>query len=309
VNLASNGNIYLRDEAQVLQRTTSTSSNSGQGHLSLFQEGTVNNFQYNYWCSPVGAANGTVGNSPFSITQFHRPTGLIASNPAVILSNPALDGLAANLSIAPRWVFRFLSSVNYSQWIVTRTNPMQPGEGFTMKGTQGTDSSASIFGVQNNPGSAQRYDFRGKPNDGNIAINVATGMKTLTGNPYPSAIDLDLFLTDPAHTSIIQPVAYFWEHNKTINSHFVADYVGGYGTYNGSTGVYTIADFYSSDSSGNQIAVVGAGTSFQRKFSPVGQGFMIEGISNGTVLMKINIKARHNGKKIPQYLFFMFCIF
>lgn len=291
VNLASNSNIYLRDEAQVLQRTTSTSTNSGQGHLSLFQEGTVNNFQYNYWCSPVGAADGSTGNSSFSITQFHRPTGLITSNPAVMLSNTALDGLAANLSIAPRWVFRFLSSTNYSQWLVTRTNPIQPGEGFTMKGTQGTDTSVSIFGVQNNPGSAQRYDFRGKPNDGQIAISVATGMKTLTGNPYPSAIDLNLFLTDPAHTSIIHPVAYFWEHNKTVNSHFVADYVGGYGAYNGSTGVYTIADFYSNDSAGNQIAVVGTGNVYQRRFSPVGQGFMVEGVSNGTVFMRNNYRV------------------
>jgi hypothetical protein len=291
VNLASNGSIYLRDEAQVLQRTASTSTNSGQGNLSVFQEGTVNNFQYNYWCSPVGAADGTIGNSPFSITQFHRPSGLITSNPAVMLPNTALDGLASNLSIAPRWVFRFLSSINYSDWVVTRTNPIQSGQGFTMKGTQGTDTDVTIFGVQNNPGSAQRYDFRGKPNDGNIAISVATGMKTLTGNPYPSAIDLNLFLTDPAHTAIIQPVAYFWEHNKTINSHFVADYVGGYGAYNGSTGVYTVADFYSNDSAGNQIAVIGTGNVYQRRFSPVGQGFMVEGVSNGTVFMRNNYRV------------------
>lgn len=287
VNLASNGNIYLRDEAQILQRTATTSNNSGQGHLSLFQEGTVNNFQYNYWCSPVGAADGSTGNSPFSITQFQRPTGLIASVPATMMANNALDGLANNLSIANRWIYRFLSSDSYSQWILTRTNAIEPGEGFTMKGTQGTDTSVQIFGVDNNPGSAQRYDFRGKPNDGTIAINVATGMKTLTGNPYPSAIDLDLFLIEFSLANIIEPVAYFWEHNKSVNSHVLADYQGGYGEYNGTTGVYTPAPFNSYDGAGNDLGTVSSPLNmYQRKFSPVGQGFMIEGVSNGTVYMR-----------------------
>ncbi|MFN4198798.1 MAG: T9SS type A sorting domain-containing protein [Flavobacterium sp.] len=286
VNLASNSNIYLRDEAQVLQRTTSTSTNSGQGHLSLFQEGTVNNFQYNYWCSPVGAADGSTGNSSFSITQFHRPTGLITSNPAVMLSNTALDGLAANLSIAPRWVFRFLSSTSYSQWLVTRTNPIQPGEGFTMKGTQGTDTGVSIFGVQNNPGSAQRYDFRGKPNDGNIPIVVGAGQKTLTGNPYPSAIWLRAFLIDPAHDGIITSTAYFWEHNKSINSHFLNQYEGGYGTYNGTSNVYLPAPFHTTTDGDNVFLTGNFGNPYEREFTPVGQGFMVEGSGGGTVFMR-----------------------
>jgi hypothetical protein len=36
-----------------------------------------------------------------------------------------------------------------------------------MKGTSGTNTN-SIAGVQNNSGSNQRYDFRGKPNDDDI---------------------------------------------------------------------------------------------------------------------------------------------
>jgi hypothetical protein len=38
-------------------------------------------------------------------------------------------------------------------------------------------------------GSAQRYDFRGKPNDGTIDIPVLLDELTLTGNPYPSALN------------------------------------------------------------------------------------------------------------------------
>ena len=53
---ATTSNLYLRDNAQLVQGTTSTSANKGLGSLSVFQEGTTNNFQFNYWCSPVGGA-------------------------------------------------------------------------------------------------------------------------------------------------------------------------------------------------------------------------------------------------------------
>jgi hypothetical protein len=62
-----------------------------------------------------------------------------------------------------------------------------------MKGTSGTDGT-TVDGVQNNPGGAQRYDFRGKPNDGTINIPILSGEWILTGNPYPSAINLQAFL-------------------------------------------------------------------------------------------------------------------
>ncbi len=286
INLASNGNIFLRDESQILQRRTTTSNNIGLGNLSVFQEGTVNNFQYNYWCSPVGAATATAGNSTFTINQFHRPTSLVNSNPAVILPNSALDGIANPLSIAPRWVFRFLNNEFYTDWILTRTNPINAGEGFTMKGTSGTDNSLTLFGVQNNAGSAQRYDFRGKPNDGNIEIFVMNAKSTLTGNPYPSAIDLNSFLTDPLNNAI-DGNALFWEHDKTVNSHQIADYRGGYGVYNGSTSIYTPAPFNNYDGAGNQVGFPTFPLNmYQRRFSPVGQGFLVRGVANGSVFMR-----------------------
>ena len=46
-NLNLNGNIFLRNQSQLLQGTTGTGSNVGLGSVSIFQEGTVNNYQYN----------------------------------------------------------------------------------------------------------------------------------------------------------------------------------------------------------------------------------------------------------------------
>ena len=71
VNLQNNGNFFLRNNSQLLQGTTGVGANTGAGKLSVFQEGTVNNFQYNYWCSPVGNASALVGNG-FSIIVSKR---------------------------------------------------------------------------------------------------------------------------------------------------------------------------------------------------------------------------------------------
>jgi hypothetical protein len=284
VNLQNTSNLYLRQGGQLLQGTAGTSTNQGQGKLSALQEGTVDNYEYNYWCSPVGNASAAVGNESFGITMLNQPTSATASTAATMLPMASLDGVASPLQIAQRWVFKFLSGATYSNWVsVASASTIAAGEGFTMKGSSGTDNGAfTDNSVTNNPGAAQRYDFRGKPNDGNITVTVGAGKLTLTGNPYPSAIDLQAFLLAATNCT---GIAYFWEQDKTVNSHFIAAYQGGYGTYASGTNTYTPPTFYAYNGAGTQLSAVGTGTNFPRKFSPVGQGFMIEGNTNGTVTM------------------------
>lgn len=286
-----NSNFFLRNEGQLLQGSLSYSTNKGIGKLSVFQEGTVNNYAYNYWCSPVGNASTTAGNEDFGITMLNVPTTKTTSVPASMIS-PSWDGNSGSgsLGIATQWIYRFLSSLTYSQWFYTGSaTTISAGQGFTMKGTSGSDPTNPSESVANNPGSKQRYDFRGKPNDGDITINVANGMFTLTGNPYPSAIDLSAFLTNATNST---GVAYFWEQDKTVNSHLIANYKGGYGTFSpvsrGGTGIYVPAQFYAFDGSGNQLGLTSTpNNSYARYFSPIGQGFMIQGNGLGsTVTMK-----------------------
>lgn len=299
VNLQSNGNIYLRNESQLLQGTASTSTNKGAGKLSVFQEGSVNNFAYNYWCSPVGNATAASGNENFSVSMLHQPNDNLNSTAALLLGS-GQNGTATPFAIANRWVFKFLSSTNYSEWVnASSASPnIAAGQGFTMKGSSGTDNSYSDAGQTNNPGSAQRYDFRGKPNDGNITINVGAGMRTLTGNPYPSAIDLKAFLLSATNTT---QIAYFWEQDPTTNSHLIASYKGGYGSYSplggttvapyGNMGVYNPPTFYAYDGAGTQLGAIGSGTMYERRFCPIGQGFMIEGAVTGSVTMSNNMRV------------------
>lgn len=313
VNLNNTGNIFLRNTSQLLQRGTGSSSNSGTGALSVFQEGTVNNFQYNYWCSPVGS--GAAGN-PFGISLFNRPTGLISSTSAEILplgnyNGTATGGVGGTIQIAPYWIWKFVNQTPvYANWqFVGNTTTLNPGEGFTMKGTSGTDALVvDADGVANKTGLAQRYDFRGRPNDGNIIVAVSTGNRTLIGNPYPSAINLNMFLIENSGRSfnastgvvsaggnpnVIRGEAYFWEHSKSGASHNLNTYVGGYGTYvaNGSNvgtpGTWASATWNTYNASGT-VNTTGpsTGSDFRRQFSPIGQGFMVEGVAAGSVTMK-----------------------
>ncbi len=275
---SSSSNFYLRNNSQLLQGTTLSGSNKGIGDLSVYQEGTVNNYQYNYWSSPVGnTLSSTSVNNPFGISQLKDVTGLTTYNNPNILAMNNYDGSSTPLSIAPYWIFKFITSSTYNQWTqVGSTNTLNAGEGFTMKGTSGS-------------GSAQRYDFRGKPNDGTITTAVSLNNFTLIGNPYPSAINLDSFLLDISNSGNINGTAYFWEQ-VVVNSHYISAYQGGYGIYTPGTG-YTAAAFNSYNGSGGITGSVGVGNNFKRRFSPIGQGFMVRGTANGSVTMKNSFRV------------------
>ncbi|WP_162127292.1 T9SS type A sorting domain-containing protein [Flavobacterium phycosphaerae] len=296
----ANSYFYLRNEGQFLQGTSGVSANKGTGKLSVFQEGTVNNYAYNYWCSPVGNASTASGNEDFGITMLHLPTSNSTSIPATI-ANTTYDGFSSTgtLSIASYWIWKFLSSTTYAQWIQSASNTdISAGQGFTMKGTIGSDATDVGETAVNNPGSAQRYDFRGKPNDGDITVSVGANSFTLTGNPYPSALHVNAFLLDGAN-SACTGVAYYWEQNKAVNSHLLLNYQGGYGVYSpvglASSGVYVPATFntYNLDGTINTTGP-SSGLVIERKYAPIGQGFMVKGNGVGGALTLKNAHRAYN---------------
>ena len=292
INLASGSNLYLRNNSQLLQGTSVASINTGVGVVSVYQEGTSDNFDYNYWCSPVGNASSAPGNENFGITMLSSPTSSIASTTAAVLPASNSNGTSNPLAIASKWIYKLINANNYSQWVfVGGAATLPPGVGFSMKGTSGTDATdPEGTGVTNNPGSAQRYDFRGKPNDGTISITLGINNATLTGNPYPSALHLNAFLLDPSNTAT-GGVAYFWQQDKTVNSHTLINYKGGYGSYSPvdliSSGIYVPAFFssYNGDGSVNNGGS-SSGIVINRQYSPIGQGFVISATANGTATFK-----------------------
>jgi len=225
-NPLAESSIILRNEAQLLQGNGSDQLNKGTGDVSIFQEGTVNRWDYNFWGSPVGLSfdgSGSAapdGNSVFSMRPIgvgftdtnqviFNPANLVGSNPALLVGGfDGNVGPMTGLQIATYWLFSFQSGLDFSEWIhIDDTGTLEAGLGFTMKGVNGTDNT-DIFGdgVLNNDGiltngTGQRLDFRGRPNNGTIEVLVGNDNRlTLVGNPYPSALDLSYFLMQNSGT-------------------------------------------------------------------------------------------------------------
>ena len=288
----ANSKIYLRNEAQLLQGS-GTTGNSGVGELSVYQNGTVNQWAYNYWCSPVGGIlTNAFGNNDFRIDQLDDPllSTLSTTDSNNSLFTTAYEGTADPLLISSRWLWMFVSSDEYSEWIPAAIGgnanvDINPGLGFTMKGT-GTATTGNTD-----------YDFRGKPNNGTITNPVANTQFTLVGNPYPSALDARDFIHDPSNVNEIDGTLFYWEQSGTVESHVLQDYIGGYATYtidnSGTLETFNFALFFTYDEQDNSTPVFtppptpvqAEGIKVAGRYIPIGQGFMVEGINgpNGEV--------------------------
>lgn len=278
-NAATEASIYLRGDAQLIQGQT-TSANQGNGLLSVYQQGFADRWEYNYWASPVGNASASLGNENFGLAKLYDVD--TATNSIQALTTPGYDGSSTPLTISTRWVWKFLAGTSYSDWVfVGASQNVAPGQGFTMKGV---DIGADLASTPR-----QEYDFRGKPNSGDISNAVLMDQLTLIGNPYPSAVDMDAFLS--GNPDIEQSI-FYWEQDHTTNSHFLRDYEGGYGQWiaggGGPEGTYFEPIFYNYEGDGSQGPPAGGatGTTVQRRYAPIGQGFMVRGDVDGTVTMR-----------------------
>lgn len=78
---------------------------------------------------------------------------------------------------------------------------------------------------------AQPVTFKGVPNNGNYSFAVGADEFNLVGNPYPSALNADVFIN--VNKLLIYGALYFWTHNTPIKqdgSHYVYN-SGDYATY------------------------------------------------------------------------------
>lgn len=270
--LRLNGIIDLQDEAQLIQPEGSDLDVQSIGLLKRGQKGTPDNFTYNYFSSPVGEINTSSNNNNYSVGLVLKDATdpLNPQNINFVTSFKGADGTPTSpITISSYWIFKFNGPVgDFNAWEQIReVGILKAGEGFTMKGP----NTASIS-------SHQLYKFIGKPNNGNIELPITGGNNYLVGNPYPSALDADKFILDNPNTS---GTLYFWQHEGG-GSHRLRDYVGGYHTYNlaGSVGYMTAPPTLP----GSSVVTPG-------RYIPVGQGFFVEGITNGNILFNNSQRA------------------
>ncbi|OBQ56980.1 hypothetical protein VQ01_00355 [Tamlana sp. s12] len=250
LDIGTGGLIDLQGEGQLLQTTESTLG-TGDGVIERDQQGVQNLYTYNYWSSPVNNGSGkyTVGGILYD-----------GSNP--IQYTGGYDGSQSPVTISEYWLYKFEDALadNYYAWErIKSTGELLVGQGFTMKGTT---TNTDLTQTQN-------YTFTGMPNNGYFTLTLNSGNEYLVGNPYPSALDADQFLTDNQNT--IEGTLYFWDHYGGF-SHYLKEYEGGYAMYNLSGGVGSAATTPAAGVSPNG----GPGTKVPTQFIPVAQGFFVK---------------------------------
>jgi hypothetical protein len=119
------------------------------------------------------------------------------------------------------------------------------------------------------------FTFVGVPNNGNLPISPIYANKSyLLGNPYPSAINADMFLAD--NSAVLNGTLYFWTHKTEIqNATNITDGTAGSGAF-----AYTSNDYATYNITGgvgvDSGTITGSAPSGGAKpngFISAGQGF------------------------------------
>lgn len=267
--LKLDGKIDLQNESQLIQTFGSILDVTSEGSVERDQQGTADNFTYNYFSSPVTPVNTTINNGTYTIGAVLKDGTNPASPQNINFQNPyiAADGAPTTpITLSNYWMWKFTNLPSlYPNWIQIRHNGnLNAGEGFTMKGP----NTGNILQDQN-------YVFEGKPNNGDIDLSITSNNIYLVGNPYPSALNARQFILDnPDITGTLK----FWEHWGG-GSHVLAEYQGGYALLNLSGSVVNA-------SYGINDPLVGTGgtpTKLPQPSIPVAQGFFVEAINDGIV--------------------------
>ncbi len=169
--------------------------------------------------------------------------------------------------------YSFSPTIN--NWVYqTGATTMAPGVGYIGRAPGGLTYS---------PTQIVETEFEGVPNNGVVTASIvkSSGSYNLIGNPYPSAIDVDLFITENA--SITNGTVYFWTHNTAITNN-----------------VYTANDYAKYNLTGavqTSTAAITGGSMPIGKIA-AGQGFFIEsktGLADGTYSAVFNNAMRVAG--------------
>jgi hypothetical protein len=270
--LKLDGKIDLSGMSQLVQTTNSDLDNTSTGYIERDQQGQKNKYNYNYWSSPVSPINATTNNSNYTIAGVMKDG--TTNTPQDISWISGYNGASTSpISLARYWIYKFENNADsYANWMqINENSALRVGQGYTLKGSGSS-------GTQN-------YTFVGKPNNGTITTNsVSPDQLLLIGNPYPSAIDANQFITDNMNSiDQLQDVGidgtlYFWEHSSNNNSHVLSSYLGGYSILNLAGGLPPIVPDF--------INGIGLSEKIPNQFIPVGQGFFVYGkaSSGGTIV-------------------------
>lgn len=206
--------------------------------------------------------------------SYKRNTTPIRKFDFTYWSSPVEFQILASLSpltLSDKYFWWDPAIYNWANITAPGISPMEVGKGYIIRGPQNysTTTPAIYTGT-----------FTGTPNNGeqtvDIFVNGANDLN-LIGNPYPSTLDADLFMSDPENAAALGTGTslYFWTHNTPITNleYSFSDYA--VYNYTGGTGTQGAAGANNSIPDGNIAA---------------GQGFFVKGIATGTAKFKNSMR-------------------
>jgi len=233
----SGAQLIIESNANLIQATATTASNVGTG-VTVRRKATMNYLDYVYWSSPVENQN---------LKNFSNET----------LSNR---------------FYTIDEQTNAFVWADPESNSFSTAKGYVIRAPNTYESDPSAQQTFNG-------SFVGRPNAGTITIPVTASGEgyNLIGNPYPSTVNADLFLANPANQNI--ETLYFWTHLTSV--------AGGtnYATYN-ATGA-------AGASPSNTIPA----SETPNGFIQVGQGFIARATSPGNATFTNSMRAGNNSNQ------------
>jgi hypothetical protein len=173
-------------------------------------------------------------------------------------------------------------------------NNMVKGIGYIIRGPQ--SHAAPI------PPKFYQASFIGVPNNGVVSIPAVVPVieaSYLLGNPYPSALDADLFLK--SNIALLEGTLYFWTHNTSIQkASAITNGTAGSGAY-----AYTSDDYASYNLTGGTATAIGAAginTNVPNGKIASGQAFFATTKTTGTIIF--NNSMRIGGNNNTQFFKF-----
>jgi hypothetical protein len=241
-NLNNYGSFTIGDqESLVMYDDTATII----GNITKKESSTFRNNTYDmtYWSSPIANAN---------IDNVF--TGV---NPNRIYHYDQSQSSASDPNDPTFW----------NTWMLASGN-MAAGKGYATEGISGTTGQ-------------QEISYTGKSNNGIIEVDIIEWPDNddnndfnLIGNPYPSAIDIELFFD--ANLAMIDPTVYLWTHNTPIS--------------NGDSGDFSFDDYATYNYTGGTAAGTGP---VPDKNIGSSQGFFMRAINSGTVLFNNSMRMEN----------------
>lgn len=259
----SSGDItFLSGDSLISQNDVNTSGGTltFENNASLVQ---VNN-------SAVNTGNITYKRNTTPITRFDYTywSSPVAPQTLVALSP---------LTLADKY-YTFSPASN--SWVNVNSNTlMDAGKGYIIRGPNNFSPTVpAVFNGQ----------FYGVPNNGVIStpIVVGTGDVNIIGNPYPSALNINLFFdyngVGGSGTGIVDKTIYLWTHNTPVaannysNSDYaVYNYMGGTGT----------------------TGALGTNSAVPTGKIASGQSFFIKGLANGNAVFNNSMRVAGNNNQ------------